>query len=416
MAAVWHARPGAHGPRSARRSCSYESYVPDSLLGRELSLPAAIAADVSDAETALVAVDRAPRVDRLSSLSRFLLRAEAIGSSKIEGLTVSSRRLARHEAKSLMGIHDRDATAHAVLGNVAAMRLAVDTTAAKSQVTVDDLIDLHERLLRDEAPDIAGRVRDQQNWIGGSDWNPCRASFVPPPPDEVHRLLEDLCGFVTGDDVSPLLQAAVAHAQFETIHPFADGNGRTGRALIHVVLRRRGLTRSLVAPISPVLAVTAARYLQGLTAFRYDGEADGEQAHVGLATWVETFAVASRRAAADAESLATQLDALEESWVERVAARRGSAAAALLPELAATPVVTAVNVQRLTGASRSAAFAALDQLAAAGVLRQLGNGQRDRLFEAREVFSVLTDHERATATASGDTRQERPQRPVPDRD
>jgi len=415
LEALWLPQPGAYGSRSARGPCRYTAYVPDPLASRDLSLPAGVSADVADAEHALLALDRSPGVARLASLARFLLRAEAIGSSRIEGLVVSSRRLARHEAKAVAGITDRDATADAVLGNVAAMRLAVEDTGSRAEVTVDDLVALHERLLRDDAPHIAGRVRETQNWIGGSDANPCRAAFVPPPPEEVLPLLADLAAFVSGDATTPLVQAAVVHAQFETIHPFADGNGRTGRALIHVVLRRRGLTRSVVAPVSPVLATRSRDYLGGLTAFRYDGAADGPEAAYGLAAWVEGFVSAVRRAAADADDLSERLEALESSWRERVGPRAGSAAARLLPELAATPVVSAAVVQELTGASRSAAFAAVDQLMMAGVLRPLGTGQRDRLFEAREVFAVLTDHERASATESGDTRVERPIRPVPAR-
>ena len=85
-----------------------------------------------------------------------------------------------------------------------------------------------------------GRLREQQNWIGGSNYNPCSAAFVPPPPEPCRRCSRTLA-FFNGDDLPALVQAAIAHAQFETIHPFVDGNGRTGRALIHVILRRRGL-------------------------------------------------------------------------------------------------------------------------------------------------------------------------------
>jgi Fic family protein len=93
-------------------------------------------------------------------------------------------------------------------------------------------------------------VRDQQNWVGGNDYNPCGADFVPPPPEDVAPLIADLCRAVNDDSFPPVVQAALVHAQFETIHPFADGNGRAGRALIHVVLKRRGLTTAYVPPIA----------------------------------------------------------------------------------------------------------------------------------------------------------------------
>src|SRR5260370_27653988 len=106
-----------------------------------------------------------------------------------------------------------------------------------------------------------GVIRDRQNWIGGGDYSRCEAQFVPPPPQEVERLLDDLCNFCNGDDLPAIAQAAIAHAQFETIHPFADGNGRTGRALVHVILRRRGLVPRGLPPISLVLPTMPLDYI-----------------------------------------------------------------------------------------------------------------------------------------------------------
>src|SRR5207302_3067265 len=138
-----------------------------------------------------------------------------------------------------------------------------------------------------------------QNWIGGNDYNPCGADFVPPPPEFVPDLLLDLVAYLDSDDYSPLVQAAIAHAQFETIHPFADGNGRVGRALIHAVLRRRGLAPRYVPPISLVLATESRSYIGGLTAYRYMGEPTSAAAQEGVANWMGTFASATARAVQD---------------------------------------------------------------------------------------------------------------------
>jgi Fic family protein len=205
---------------------------------------------VVDAERALAAFG-GPGEHHLDQLARFLLRAEAVASSKIEGLQVNSRRLARHEAKLAAGVQDQDATADAVLGNVKAMNHAVQSVAMAEKIEVKDLLDIHLALMEhSDQPEIAGLIRTKQNWIGGNNFNPCQAAFVPPPPEYVDTLLEDLCTFVNRDDLPGTVQAGLAHAQFETIHPFADGNGRTGRALIQVVLKRRGLTRDFIPPIS----------------------------------------------------------------------------------------------------------------------------------------------------------------------
>ena len=130
-------------------------------------------------------------------------------------------------------------------------------------------------------------LREQQNWIGGNDYNPCGAAFVPPPPEEVTRLLGDLVRFADDDALPPIVQAAFAHAQFETIHPFEDGNGRTGRALIQILLLRRGLASTFVPPISIVFAQRKDAYIGGLTSYREDR----------LADWIESFAGAAARAA-----------------------------------------------------------------------------------------------------------------------
>lgn len=136
-----------------------------------------------------------------------------------------------------------------VLGNIAAMESAVDLASRPEKFGLEDLCSVHRTLMDSSSvPEIGGIVRTDQNWMGGSSFNPCSAAFVPPPPEHVADLLRDLLEYINGDEHSPLVQAANAHAQFETIHPFADGNGRTGRALIHVVLRRRSLAPRFVPP------------------------------------------------------------------------------------------------------------------------------------------------------------------------
>jgi Fic family protein len=387
--------------------------VPDSLALRSLDLTAVQAADVTDAERALLTFG-ATGEHNLEQLARFLLRAEAVASSKIEGLQVNSRRLARHEARVAAGIPDRDATADAVLGNVVAMNLAVNSVATAETVTVKHLQAIHAALMEhSDQPEIAGQIRTKQNWIGGNDFNPCQAAFVPPPPEHVAALLEDLCLFVNRDDVPGTVQAAIAHAQFETIHPFGDGNGRTGRALIHVVLKRRDLTPGFVPPISLALATRASAYIDGLSRFRYLGSANSPPAITGLRDWLDLFLFATRRATSDAAELQSKLKLVEAEWREALRPRRASATDRLLPELIANPVITAEDVMRLTGASRSAAFAAVESCIKAGLLRTVGNQQRYRLFEAPKVFEVLTGYERASATESGDTRREQPKRSVP---
>lgn len=228
----WHSSLDAGLSRRDRQGCEYEAYVPDPLAGRAFLLDGNVAADVADAERAMVTLGAsAAALANTEALARLLLRAESVASSFIEGLVVGGRRLLRAEAASAAGETDIDVTADEVLGNIDAMTWAVDTLGTAESVTVDGLLRVHERLLGvTRLRQHAGQIRTVQNWIGGSSFNPCSAAFVPPPPDHVEELLDDLCVFLNDDSLPAVAQAAIAHAQFETIHPFVDGNGRTGRA------------------------------------------------------------------------------------------------------------------------------------------------------------------------------------------
>ncbi|MDE0653286.1 MAG: Fic family protein, partial [bacterium] len=205
-----------------------------------------------------------------------------------------------------------------------------------------------------------------------------------------------------------------AHAQFETIHPFVDGNGRTGRALIHLVLRRRGLVPRILPPISLILATWPRDYVGGLTGTRYVGIPDSEQAHAGLNHWIALFASACRRAAADAGHFEEQVWALQDSWRERLGSvRRGSAADLLVRALPGAPLVTVTTASELIGRSFQATNQAIERLVGAGVLEQVTLGRRNRAFEALEVIEEFTALERQLASPGGDTLASEPIRRVP---
>ena len=175
---------------------------------------------------------------------------------------------------------------------------------------------------------------------------------MPPPPELVPDLIEDLCAFCNGDLLPAVAQAALAHAQFETIHPFADGNGRTGRGLIHLVLRRRGLATRVLPPISLILATWAKDYVDGLTATRYSGPATGATAQAGLNRWIGTFAGACARAAGDAGSFENRVEQIEASWRTQVGQiRSGSATDLLLRALPGAPVLSVSGAAELIGRS-----------------------------------------------------------------
>jgi Fic family protein len=383
-----------------------------------VTLDGAVAADVTDAETAIMRLDdRAATLADTEGLARLLLRAESVASSRIEGLEVGARKLLRSEAARQLGERAIDLTAAEVLGNINAMNAAVHELGPGDPITPDTLLGFHRRLMASSPVSAqAGRLRERQNWIGGSEYNPCSAAFVPPPPELLPGLIDDLCAFCSDDSLPAVAQAALAHAQFETIHPFADGNGRTGRGLIHVVLRRRGLATRVLPPISLVLATWAKDYIDGLTATRYTGPATSEAALAGLNRWVGTFAGACTRAAGDAGSFENRVEQIESSWRAAVGQiRSGSATDRLLRALPGAPVLSVSAAAELIGRSYPQVNEAIGRLVAAGVLTQISVGKRNRAFEAEDIINAFTDLERQLASPAGDTRSSAPSRPVPPR-
>ena len=280
---VWQHDPTRNAPAKYRRACKYDAFVPLKLDDLSLSLEATVAGVASEAEAAIRQLNEAAD-PALAPLARLLLRTESIASSKIEGLQTGVRELARAEARLEAG-GKAGPTLMEVLANIDAMELALTEAAGAKRFGLDEILRVHARLMEraSNAARIAGQVRTSQSWIGGNDYNPCGADFVPPPPENVADLLDDLCEAINDDRLPPVVQAALVQAQFETMHPFADGNGRAGRALIHVVLRRRAVALSYVPPISVVLAAHRDRYIAGLIGFR----------QASVIPWVEQFAAAT---------------------------------------------------------------------------------------------------------------------------
>jgi Fic family protein len=414
----WRSRFDAGLSRRDRQGCEYDAYVPDALAGRDFRLEGSVAADVADAERAIARLDASASVlANTEALARLLLRAESVASSFIEGLVVGGRRLLRAEAARAAGDEDIDVIADEVLGNIDAMTWAVNTLGAVKFVNVAGLLHTHELLLgRTRLREHAGQIRTVQNWIGGSSFNPCSAAFVPPPPEHVDALLEDLCSFVNDDSLPAVAQAAIAHAQFETIHPFVDGNGRTGRALIHVILRRRGVAPRVLPPISLVLATWSRSYVEGLTATRYRGRADSAAAHDGINSWIGTFAAACGRAVDDATAFEQRVAGIQQEWRTALGnVRRGSAAELLIGALPGAPVVSVSSAADLVGRSFQATNEAMTRLESAGVVHQVNVGRRNRAFEAPAIIDAFTALERRLASPTGNTRSAPPKRPAPAR-
>jgi Fic family protein len=373
----------ALGGRGARRGFSYRAYVPASIADEDFLLGSDIAAAAANAELACRKLDEErPTPVNLEALARQLLRAEAVASSRIEGLVLSHRRL----AKAAFSPEVRDITAQSVLGNIRALERAVDLAGDVDELAREDLVELHRLLLegtRDEH--IGGVIREEQNWIGGAASSPRAAEFIPPPPELVPELLDDLCAFCNREDLPAVIQSAIGHVQFETIHPFADGNGRVGRALILIILRRREISRKHLPPVSLPLAHEADRYIAGLTSWRNGYEAD----------WNTVFTDAVYRAATGAREFADRVVELQRRWIEQTGnPRKGSGTLRLIELLPSQPIVDVKTAAKLLGGTQERARVAILRLEHAGVLQQTTVGRRNRAWECVGLFDLLDQFER----------------------
>lgn len=385
---LWEGNPGAPGGRRARASFRYQAFVPDPIAMLDPAVSFDVAAAAAEAERAIRTLNERGRADGLESLGPLLLRSEAVASSRIEGYQVSTLNLARAMAdpRAARG------SARTVAANVSATEEAIARADDPAPIAVADIAAIHATLMAREPQAEPGRVREVQNWLGGRLDSPLDADFVPPPPGEVAGLLEDLVAFLAREDLPPVAQAAIAHAQFETIHPFIDGNGRVGRCLIHLVLRRAGVAPRFVPPVSIVMAARPTSYVSGLVGFR-----EGR-----IAEWVGSFSAACALAAARAADLADDVASLQREWARRAGhPRAGSAAARLIALLPAQPIVSAPTIRGAIGTSQQRALAGLKALAEAGVVRQISEGTYDRQFAATELFDLVTAYEARIAGREG---------------
>ncbi|HHX83947.1 MAG TPA: Fic family protein [Actinomycetales bacterium] len=401
--------------RRDRRGGPYECYVPDPLLGLPVELDSTLSRRVASAERRVRALVSGDTGAGLEGISRLLLRSEAIASSRIEGLAPAPAQVAIAELSGVEPVRGFSDVAAQVANNVSVLRRVDAALASAEAIRVDDVLELHRALFPSESPSELRRV---QNWIGGSTWHPLDAEFVPPPPEDVAPLMRDLVDYANGATHGPLVQAALVHAQFETIHPFGDGNGRIGRALIHAVLRRRGLTPAPVLPVSMILHTWSDRYVAGLTAFRAAPD-DPDGLRAGVTTWVETFVGAVEAAVGQAERIADDIGDLREEWAERVGRHRrerglrpvprtDSIDAAILTGLPEHPVLTTKVAADVYGTTETSARRALELLAGSGVVERKTIGTRTSGYLARDVLDLVAFAERRLASTRLDTREARP--------
>ncbi|MFV1962769.1 MAG: Fic family protein [Acidimicrobiia bacterium] len=367
-----------------RLSGDIQVFIPDAPLAFHHDAdPAALA----DAEHMLHAVNTSPQVARVGNL---LGKVEAIASSRFEGLGRPTAHIL--DAAGMPGATQDLATAR-ILGNLTVMEEAMQPEVEIAAHEVLHRWHLAVMAPRSDEGTPMGAYRVTQNWIGLPGSTPITATFVPAPADLIEPLMGDLLSFVNERTLSPIIQAAVAHAHFEAIHPFGDGNGRIGRALIYRMLASRGAIWTAPPPISPFILQDPHTYIAGLTAYR-----SGQ-----TSVWVDTFVRLLDDACVHSLLLASAVANLTETWTERVSdVRRDSMDHSIVSELIENPILDAQAVAARFGKSTVAARDALERLEKRGILveRPLRRGLRGRparVFEASGLLDLLDERPQSLA-------------------
>jgi Fic family protein len=351
----------------------YSSAIAPKIAGLSLNIPGDLAADVDDVSQLLTRFDAEVGPSGLPFAS-ILLRTESASSSEIENLTSGARAIAEAE------LGERDAgNAAQIVRNARTMEAAL---ALADNITGDSVIAMQASLLGTFAPELTGRWRTEQVWIGGGSLSPHLADFVPPHHDRVPEAMVDVVAFIARTDIPTLAHVAIAHAQFETIHPFPDGNGRTGRAIAQAMLRHNKVTTNITVPVSAGLLHDVKDYYSALTAYRR-----GE-----LRPIISAFTRAAGYAVVNGRQLVRDIESVQADWQTRMHTLRSDAAARRVANLAIShPVLNSDLVMRELGVSPPTAFRALDALVERGVLKAANSQRRNRIWLAQPVLNALDD-------------------------
>lgn len=360
------------------------AFVPHLLTDRDLTLDPRAAASAATA-VADIAHSAAGLPEDHLPLVRLLLRSEGVASSFIEGVRAPVVDIVLAEATPGGAL----TPAAWVATNLAAVADAVEHATGAAPATLDLLLSWH-RTLMTGSPTPAryvGVVRTEQGWIGGT--SPWDAHLVTPPPHHLDPLLTDLVAYLNRNDVDPVAQAAVAHAQFEVIHPFADGNGRVGRILVGWILTRR-LGLLTPPPVSTAIAADVGGYTASLTQYRL-GEHN---------SWIGWFARAVSGAGQAQHALVQQVATIQHGWEQALRNRAGrpvrsdAVAWRVLGLLPRRLVLTSSLVAAELGVTSKAASDALGALTCAGILTEHGTAARTgagrpaRLFVSVELLAL----------------------------
>ncbi len=312
------------------------------------------------------------------------VRREAQLSSQIEGTQSSLSDLFELELRGSGDIWNDDETE--VSNYVAALEHGLHRVREGFPLSNRLIREMHGLLLRSGrgSSKLPGQFRRSQNWIGGT--RPGTAAYVPPPQQEVERCMAELEQFIHAEDdgISALVRAGLAHAQFESIHPFLDGNGRVGRLLIAFILHQEGVLRQPLLYLSLYLKQHRSRYYDLLSQLRDRGDWEA---------WMEFFIVGVRETAQDGVRTARQLSQLFDTDRKRLeqSARRAGSMLQAHDVLKRSPIISIQHVHEQTGLSWPTAAAAVKRLTELGIAREITGRSYARLFAYSAYIDILSE-------------------------
>lgn len=373
----WRQR-SPRGPRADRRLSEVTVSLPPSIAELEYPMDRALRAMTTASAGDLSHLDLV-HGRTLSALNHLQLRTESVDSSKIENVDAS---LADY-GRALLGVGANASAVSMASATAALTRMIADADSTRS-IRPEAILRAHHELFRRTPSEAhrAGTFRSTQNWVGGSDWSPLGALHVPPPPETVEDYLSDVFAFANRDDLPAVVQAAIVHAQFESIHPFIDGNGRIGRALIHAVLRRRRATRHLTVPIASALVAHRARYFGALDDYRA-GRAQ---------TIVAMLATAVQIATAESWETSTRIRDVRDQWHDAVGGSRpGTPLHRLLDLATEEPILNVARVAEQIDVDEDTAGTTIRALVDARVLVRAPGSRRAPVWLAQAILDEVQD-------------------------
>ena len=369
---------GPHG-RTVRGAGGYSAFVP-APLPPPLVWDEELVATLSDADRAVGRLAGEGR--RLPNPEIFIvpfLRREAVLSSRIEGTRTTLEELLAAQAGAVVGVAPEDL--EEVVNYVDALEYGLERLDTPP-LSLRLIREMHERLMRGVRGDTAtpGEFRRSQNWIGPPGCALTEASYVPPPADALMGCLDALERFLHDHTLPPLVHAGLAHAQFEAIHPFLDGNGRVGRLLITLLLVEREILPSPLLHLSAYFETSREDYYAHLLAVTQEGTWEG---------WLRYFLRGVQVQAQDAIERMEEIDRLFEEWQEALLGVRTGRLEEVLRLFVGSPFWTVGAVAEALGMAYTTARRAIERLESAGIVSLVGAAKRNRIYCARDMLGLL---------------------------